>query len=479
MKLAKQIPLWAEWFSLRGIISLTAILLLLFLGIKPGQACGKETSPYRFQRLIETPELKQAELITVPLDSAIYATTQVSLNDLRIQDDNGTSVPFLVRRKNKTESIEAQRIWTASGVSLNPIEGTGLDIRFELDDDDPIPDGLRLITPLKNFEQRVTVFAIDEAGQELLLTEDEVIFDYSQFMDLRSVDIKLSGGDARKFRININSLTSRQQTQLTELTRQLSGGEEVSLLFRTAIIDRPFRIDRIELWSNYKEARTIAISDFPYELSSVETSIEDNTNATVIDVVSNSQPLTQFRIKTPELNFQRKATLYEIVIQHGSSHLVQIGAESLLHIDFRDIQQEQVEIRFPESRHGRYRLIIANGDNQPLPIHDVQAAGHIDEIVFLANNGLRYVLQYGNPNLNKPDLDTAAIQTLINKGIEPIAASLSNEATILVDPLVPPTSWKDTLNNPFLLGSIAVAMIAVLGWLLYSAAKQVDHLPEN
>lgn len=479
MKLAKHIALRAEWFSLRGIISLTAILLLLSLGINPGQAFEKETSPYRFQRLIVTPELKQAELVTVPLDSAIYANTQVSLNDLRIQDDNGTTVPFLVRRRNNTESIKAQKVWIASGVSLKPIEGTGLEIRFELDDEDPIPDGLRLITPLKNFEHRVTVFAVDDAGQEILLAEDEVIFDYSQFMDVRSVEIKFSGSEARKFRIIIDSLTSRQQTQLTELTRQLSGGEEVSLRLRTAIIDRPFRIDRIELWSNYKEAKTKAISDFPYELISVETSIENNTNATVIDIESRSQPLTRFSIKTPAVNFQRHATLYEIVKQQDSPHLVKIGTASLLHIDFRDIQKEQVEIRFPESRHGRFRLIIANGDNQPLPIQDVQAAGHIDEIVFLANNDFRYVLQYGSPSLNKPDLDTAPIQTLINNGIEPIAASLSDEETILFDPPVPTTSWKETLNNPFLLGSIALTMIAILSWLLYSAAKQVDHLPED
>lgn len=479
MMLIKGFALSVEQRSTCSCISLIATFPLLIMGINGSQILAQDAPQYRFQREIETPEMKQDELIAVQLDSAVYSNTQDSLNDLHIEDADGITVSFIVRRKRKTETYDSEKTWRADDVSLNPIEETGLEIRFELDDDDPTPDGLRIITPLKNFEQRVNVFAIDTAGKEVPLAEDEVIFDYSQFMDVRSVEIKLTGTDSRKFRINIDSLTSRQQTHLTELTRQLSSDEEVSQRLRTAIIDRPFRIDRIELWAKYEESRIKVIDDFSYELRAVETSIENETNATIIDIESKSQPLTHFKIKTPAVNFQRYAILHELITQQNRINPVQIGTASLIHIDFRDIQKKQLEIRFPESRNGKYQLIIDNGDNLPLPIEDVVAAGFIDEVVFLASKNKAYVLQYGNPNIESPDLDTAAIQTLIDNEIEPIAVTLADEETTIAEVLDPSTTLKDALNNPYLIGFSVLTMIVVLIWLLYSAAKKVDHLPDD
>lgn len=462
-------------------ISFIAMLLLpiFIVSVNEGKLFAQDVPQYRFQREIEIAELERDELVAVPLDAAVYSNTQNSLNDLRIVDSVGTAIPFIVRKKCGIESSLTEKTWRASDITLKPIEQTGLEIHFELNDDDLIPDGLRIVTPLTNFEQRVNVFAIDEAEQEMPLAEDEVIFDYSQFMDVRSVEVKLAGTDARKFRIRIDGLTSRQQSHLTELTRQLTGGEEVSQRLRTTLIDRPFRIDRIELWAEFEESRTKILDYFPHELTSVETSIEDKSNATIIDIESKSQPLTHVMIKTPAVNFQRGAVISELTTPQNRTNLVQIGSASLVHIDFRDILKEQLEIRFPENRHGRYRITIVNGDNLPLPIDDVLAAGSVDEVVFLANNNTDYVLQYGNPNLVQPDLDTAAIRTLIDNDIEPIAAILADEEIILAEVLDPPTTLKDALNNPYLIAFIVLIMIAVLTWLLYSAARRIDHQADD
>ena len=207
--------------------------------------------------------------------------------------------------------------------------------------------------------------------------------------------------------------------------------------------------------------------------------MNSDTNETIINIESKSQPLTQLEITTSERNFQRSATLYKVTSDSDHEVLQRLAETSLVHLDFRDLQKDQLTIHFSENRHGQYQLVIDNGDNPALPVNKVLAFGHVDEVIFLAKKGTEYVLQYGNPHLDHPNLDTVPIRTLLDEDVEPIEAFLSHDVTTVTEVIGPPTTLRDALNNPYLIGCVVLVMLAVLIGLLYSAAQKIDQLPDD
>src|SRR6185295_1374471 len=151
------------------------------------------------------------------LDSDVYAATKNDFADLRIIDVQGQAVPYVLQKTTETKPQTIRHSWKAAKVSLKPIRDEGLEIRIQLDEKDEQPNGVRLITPLKNFEQRVRVFGKRNGEEEKPLVPEGVVFDYSQYMDVSQNEIRLPKSADREFRIVIDGLTSDQESQLLDL----------------------------------------------------------------------------------------------------------------------------------------------------------------------------------------------------------------------------------------------------------------------
>lgn len=461
------------------------IIRRIVCGVMCLMSCGADRlsaqspDPYLWERDIAVGPLDATELVSIELDPHVYAETLDSLEDVRILNADGTPVPYVVRKQRSEKRFHAERTWRAPNVSLQPVQGMGLEIRLTLDDDDPAPDGLRLITPLKNFEQRIQVFGIAADGNESPLVSNQVIFDYSQYMDVRKVDVVLPDTQARSFRVTIDGLTSELQSQLTELTRLMSGGEEVSQQMRTTISQRPFRIDRMELWAEYVETRTTLLDDHPYELVSVNSHVDDETNETIIDIENRGVPLRRFLLETDNKNFRRVATLYRVDGDADDESLEQLASTTLQRFDFRELQEEDLTMTFSETRHDRFRIVIENGGSPPLEIDDVQATGTVDTLIFLAEPQQSYILRYGWESAAAPDLDRAAVEAALREQYVPVSVRLGEPQPRDVSNVAQPVTFAELLNNPYLIGGVVVVMIGVLTWLLYAAAQKVDRLAEQ
>ena len=202
---------------------------------------------FQFTRPIEIPLLEQEELFSVKLDSQIYDATQTGQEDLRLVDDAGQLVPFLVRRMKTTRTQTVRQTWTGKILSARPLEDGGLEITLTLDRDDPAPNGLKLITPLDNFEKRIRVETSAD-GRQWDEVAHSLIFDYSRYVDVRQDSISFPKTGRRRVRIVIDNVTAKEQSELLELTRRLEGAKEISREERVTIQQRPFRVDRIEFW---------------------------------------------------------------------------------------------------------------------------------------------------------------------------------------------------------------------------------------
>lgn len=455
----------------------TVPLLLAFAGLTAPLASGG--TPLAWKKPIEAAESRptEEELVAVPLDAEVYARASADYADLRILDLNGNEVPYrlLTRTENREETIE--KTWNAENLSLQLTED-GLDIRFALGTDDPQPTGIKIETPLQNFEQRVRVFGLLDAEETLLA--DEAIFDYSQYMDVRRTELPLKQNSFRSFRLLVDRPTSEQESHLLELTRHLQGTGETERQERFTITRRPFRIDRIGLGKKETRIEVASIVEQNWELSIQSTSVDEESRQTRIEFTTQREPLSKLRLVTSSHNFSRRVHL-EVPVKTGlRDDWNRIASGTVSRLRYRDIEEQQLELSFPETRSRTFRLIVENRDSPPLAIDGLEALGHVHQLLFLAQPDETYELQYGREtdSTTRPEYDTVAIDRLLAEGVNPLTFRLGAE---IPDSRVPPerSSVRKLLNDPYFLTGLVVLMAALLGWGLYGAVKRMNALDET
>ena len=172
---------------------------------------------FQFSREVKLPSLEQEELVSVKLDANVYEATQDDLEDLRLLDKSGQPIPFLVRQATHSRTRTIRQTWTAKTMMAKPLEDGGLEITVVLDRDDPAPNGLKLVTPLDDFEKRLRVETSTD-GQQWQEVAQSPIFDYSRYVDVRQDSVSFPQTNHRHIRILIDNVTATQESELLELT---------------------------------------------------------------------------------------------------------------------------------------------------------------------------------------------------------------------------------------------------------------------
>ncbi len=455
----------------RPVLLIVALLWIC----RPGTA--KELR-FQFRSQIDA-RFDQEEIVAVPLGPEVYAATRDDWADLRVLDRNRIEQPWLIRPVREYRRQSRRRFHSVNKPELTPLENGGLEIRVTRRDTHRAAHGLRLHTPLKNFQQRITVYGSDNETDWELLTENALVFDYSQWMDVRNDEVPLPENTFRYLRIVIDKVTAEQESQLMETVRHLRGGAEADRTERVTIDRRPFRIDRIEYWEETVEERVEGDKKILYPPVAFRIEHDSQARSTFVYVQTNREPLTAFVIETPDRSFSRRVTVEIPATGQEQVHWQAVGSSVVSRIDFQGFRRERVRVTFPETRSKRYRLAIANGDNQPLRVTGVKGEGTLYRVVFLAAAGNQYHLVYGAPEAEPPHYDTTALKELLRRGYRPVEAKLAARQG------GPPP--EPGAENPFawFLGTsgalivLVVALVAVLGFTLYAAAKRIGQIPES
>jgi hypothetical protein len=428
---------------------------------------------FQFTRAVESPSLDEEELLSVNLDSPIYEATQSGLEDLRLWDQTGQSVPFLVRQIKTTRTQTTRRTWTANNMSARPLDDGGLEIIVTLDSDDPAPDGLALVTPLNNFEKRVRVETSDE-GRQWEEVAQSPFFDYSRYVDVRKDSISFPKTDRRHIRILIDNVTAAQESELLELTRRLQGTEETNRQERVVIQRRAFRVDKVQFWEDITREIPESAVKQAYPVGSFRVEQNRDEQQTYILVGMRQEPLTAFTIETPERNFSRLAIVEVEEVDGIRRNWRPISDVTLARIDFKDLEREQLSINFPESRHKQYRVVVENRDSPPLDITGITAQGNVYKVVFLATPEQSFHLVYGDADAKPAEHDTQTLRELLQAGYVPRSAELGEQQT-RDSGGAEALNWPAILNNRMVLLAIIVVLVIVLGIALYRASRHLEN----
>lgn len=457
-----------------------ALIVGLTWGLAGATRAAEPPVSLSFSRDIKPPALQQEELIAVPLEGEIFAETRDDFPDLRVLEGDGSLVPFLIRRVKLSGLQAATHTWRANRVSIKPREAS-LELTVQLENGDPPPRGLTIVTPLRNFEQRIRLQSSVDGKVWEPLGEESLIFDYSQYMNLRQESLSFPETDRKFIWISIDKPTVAQESELLELTRRLQGKSESERTEKTTIDRQPFRIDRIDFHGETRQSKVTGDKKARYALDHLTLEPDPKLRRTVVSFTSHREPLTSLSVETPDRNFSRHAVLF-VEEKHGTQTVwTQLGAGILSHIDFKTLHQQELTLRFPERRATRYRLDVDNYDGPPLHISQVAAEGNCYELLLLASPNRTYRLAYGSPQAPPPHHDTAAIHELLRTGFQPVPAQLGPPALHPV-PLGPPQpepkfEWSNLFNNTPLLLSVIAILASAMGFGLYRAMQRVEKIP--
>jgi hypothetical protein len=245
-------------------------------------------------------------------------------------DAVGKPVPYLLRKVQTVRARTARIIWPARQLSAKPLDNGGLEIAVKLDDTDPRPQGLSLISPLRNFEHRVRVDTSTDGQQWKSAGEAKTIFDYSRYVDVRNDGVSLPEAADRHFRIVIDNVTIEQQSELLALTRRLRGAQETERLEQVTIDRRPFRIDRVDFWRDVENDQTTGDKKANYPVITSRVERDKKKQESIVYVDTSRQPLTSLELKTPDRNFSRHASVEVERLQGGKAIWEKIGEATLI-----------------------------------------------------------------------------------------------------------------------------------------------------
>lgn len=463
-------------FFLRQDLSTAAWLVAAVL--LWADAAAAQHSRQRIQKVVELPELTAEELVVVALDSDVHEASSPDYSDLRLQDSSGAAIPFLLRTAAQTRSQNTRQHRDTRLRSAQPLAGNSLEILIDLPDTGPQPQGIQLISPLKDFQHRVRVFASADGEQWQPLTEDGLIFDYSRFIDVRNDSVSFVNSladDHKQLRIVIDDVTAEQQSRLLELTRELVGEEETSRSVQVTVDRRPLKIDKVQLWHEVEQLQVVQQDRIAYPLAEMSIARDEQQGQTLVTVQSRREPLTQLTLTTPSRNFSRHVSVEVPHVQGVRTLWQPIGSGVISNLNFKALQRQQLSIAFPENRHRQYRLVIADRDNPTLEISEVRAEGSVKELVFFASPEQRLTLAFGEngERWQTPSFDTSAITAALAEGYQPQQAVLASRVERLAAD-APPLDLQTLLNRPGVLIGIIALLVAVLGWFLYQAGRQLD-----
>lgn len=454
-----------------------AIWVVLLAAVSPGVAGAEEAPRFRFSKPLLEATDAGAGVLAVTLDGDVYAATRDGFPDLRLFGEEGGEIPYTLERVVERRGRMVRRDCASRVVSLREVEGGALEIEVRLADDAPSATGLTVLTPLADFERRVSVEGAKGDGDWSPLVADALIFDYRRYMDVRQLEIALPANDARRFRLVVDRGVEDRESPFRELIRGQGGGREDTRAEATRIERVPFRIDRIEAWREDRVEQEGQPRKTSYPLGPPRVEQDAEAKLTRLRVASRREPLTGLILETSSRNFIRPVSVRVPVARGLRVTWKEIALGTIRRLDLPGLRREELRLDFPETRAAEYEVLIENEDNPPLAITGLSGEGNAYRLAFLGSGERPARLAYGSDDAGPPRYETSALLAALGPGYHPAQIALGAQVE---DPGYQPSrGQRGVPSGPVFLFLALAVMVAVLAWALLSLGRKVKGLPDD
>lgn len=379
----------------------------------------------------------------VALDAPIYERARADLGDLRVRDDEGRQVPYLLER-----AVDDGPAPVRHPVIRNRGFTRGQSAQATLDFGAPVlKSELTLALSGDDFRRHVVVEGRSRhEGAWTTLTDTAYVFAVPGSPAARYETVALPENNFQILRVTVEHGP-----------------------------DDPERIEIADAWTRPADRRRPREVPLEPRMSRLEDRDAHETMLT-LDLGARFQPFRAIAVEVSDARFFRGVSVEARVDPPSRGPAEPARPLAFRHLGEAPIYRYEVggerheSLRLPVSGRERVlRLRIRNRDDAPLAIGRVTVLVPVERLVFDAAPGRRYVLRYGDPAAAPPRYDLAR-----TAGDPALYAARAAEGALQAPRDVPVEDRDDrpwTERHPALLWAGLLAVVAAMGGVTWRALR--------
>lgn len=383
---------------------------------------------WRYSRPIDLQPAPPGRFVDVPVVASIYAHARRGLEDLRLINDEGREVPYLLRARHG----QTRRTWVAARlfeVSFLPDRYTQAFV--------DVPEGagrhntIRIGTHEDDFFAYVELAVSDDAKTWRILRERAPIYRFrKEALDGNQV---ITYSDSRSPHLRLRVLEGKGAFSLSaaEVARE---EKELPERVRVPVALLPEAgAEKGQSWWRADAGRSLA-------------------------------PISEVRFEAPQREFHRPV---RVSVSEDGKSWTTVGCGQICRMADEKEKDECLQVSFPETQARFWRVVVYNRDDPPLA--DLRLAFYATprHLLFRQESGRRYRLVYGDARAHAPDYEISRITR---------HSDLAAAAPGTLGPEEANSAWADpspwTERHPSVLWAAAGLAVALLGLLAVRALRE-------
>lgn len=366
----------ARWMKLAGCAALIALTATLRLATQDGNSLPAAWSHWKYFRAIDLPPAAAEQLAALRVPPEVFAQAQRNLGDLRIIDDRGAEVPYLLNIASGTERMQTL---AARQLELSYVPAKYTQAVFDVGPQAPFHNSIDIHTTFMNFIAWAQLEISDDAREWRRTGELQPIYAFSDKGVSGTGTLTYPQTNARYIRVRIYDRVEKFP---------VTG---VTVAYTTHVPEERVSFSSAEARASLSQQnqKTEWRADFGYAL-----------------------PLDSVRIDSSSQEFYRRVETFTSDDQKdwepvGSGEIYRFyapppanaapvapaaSADRGVHL------QDSVSLDPHSARY--WRVDVDNGNDAPLPDAQLQFSMTARRIIFRREPQRRYSLLYGESQIN-------------------------------------------------------------------------------
>lgn len=324
-------------------------------------------------------QMSSAALVSLEVPVSALADLGGRLDALRLYDGQRRETPFLSMPVAVPGQLRQREDCPSKVLQVRETPDAGVLVDFELVANAPAPTGLTIDTPLRRFEQRVTLSAeVDGSWQTLV--PDALIFESSGILAMRHNEVQFPLSAARRFRLSIGKVSIERQAELRQVTRVINADGVVSSVESTVLRDEAFKIGAVQFWREKIVKVDGETKMLSYPAKDLQREGLAETKQSVYLFTPDCYPVTGLDVVSLERNYQRTV---QVQCERGTVWQDWYrGTVSAIRLP--GFEKVNTVVNFSGIGEGRIRLIIDEHDNPPLELTEIRLRTPAMQLLFFA-----------------------------------------------------------------------------------------------